>query len=90
MAERFVIPLSNGYSIVSERNTGEFNQELYVGIEDSTGAYVQDLVVVRPTYTFKDNNVVFDSDKFEILVFGDADQEDYTEKFTVPLHQDDE
>lgn len=85
--DRFVIPLSNGYKLVSERNSGEFDKELYVGIEDPSGAYVQDLVIVRPTYTFKDNDVIFDSDKFEILMFGDAEQEDFTDKYVVPLHE---
>lgn len=88
--DRFTIELSNGYKLVSERNSGEFNKELYVGIESPDGAYVQDLVIVRPTYTFKDNDVVFDADKFEILVFGDAGLEDFTDKYTVPLHKDDD
>lgn len=88
--DRFIIPLSNGYKIISERNTGEFDKELYVGIEDENGSYIQDLVVVRPTYKFKNNEVEFDSDRFEILVFGDAEKEDFTDCFTVPLHQDDE
>ena len=88
--DRFIIPLSNGYNIVSERNSGEFNKELYVGIEDENGAYIQDLVIVRPTYKFKSDNIVFDSDKFEILVFGDENIEDYTNKFVVPLREENE
>ena len=88
--DRFIIPLSNGYKLISERNTGEFDKELYVGIEDPSGAYVQDLVIVRPTYRFEKNEVKFDADKFEILVFGREDTEDYTELFTVPLHKEDE
>ena len=87
---RFTIELSNGYKLVSERNTGEFDKELYVGIEDPSGSYVQDLVIVRPTYKFKDNAVDFDADTFEILVFGDATKEDFTDKYTVPLYKDDE
>lgn len=86
--DKFVIPLSNGYKLISERNTGEFDKELYIGIEDPSGVYVQDLAVIRPTYTFKDNDVIFDADKFEILLFGDSELEDYTDKFVVPLHKD--
>lgn len=88
--DRFTIELSNGYKIVSERNTGEFDKELYVGLEDPSGAYVQDLVIVRPTYKFKDNQVNFDADKFEILVFADAKTEDFTDKYVVPLYQDED
>ena len=86
--DRFTIPLSNGYKIVSERNTGEFDKELYVGIEDPSGFYIQDLVIIRPTYSFENNDVIFDADKFEILLFGDADKEDFTDKFVVPLRVD--
>lgn len=88
--DKFIIPLSNGYRIISERNSGEFNKELYVGIESPDGAYVQDLVIIRPTYKLENNDVVFDSDKFEILVFGDATKEDFTNKFTVPLVNEDD
>lgn len=87
---KFIIPLSNGYKLISEQNMGEFNKELYVGIEAPDGAYVQDLVIIRPTYKFKENEVVFDADKFEILVFGDAKTEDYTDKYTVPLYKEDD
>ncbi len=88
--DRFSIELSNGYKLISERNTGEFDKELYVGIEAPDGSYVQDLAIIRPTYKFKDYNVEFDADKFEILVFGDAETEDFTDKYVVPLKQDDE
>ena len=86
--DRFVIPLSNGYQIVSEKNTGEFDKELYVGIEAPDGKYVQDLAVIRPTYKFENDEVVFDADKFEVLVFADHLREDYTDKFTVRLFED--
>ena len=88
---RIVIPLDNGYKLVAEQNIhSEFDKELFVGIETDTGVYHQDLVIIRPTYKFEDNSVKFDSDKFEMLVFADEKTEDYTDKFTVPLYQDDE
>lgn len=86
--DKFKIELSNGYKLIAERNTGEFDKELYVGIEDPGGAYIQDLVIVRPTYRFKDNDVEFDADKFELLVYGSAETEDFTDKFVVPLAKD--
>ncbi len=87
---RIVIPLDNGYKLIAEQNTGEFDKEFYIGVETESGAYIQDLVIVRPTYTFKDESVKFDSDKFEMLVFADSESEDYTNKFVVPLKNDDE
>ena len=88
---KIVIPLDNGYKLIAEQNTdSEFNKEVFVGIETELGSYHQDLAIIRPTYKFKEENVVFDSDKFEILVFGDEKQEDYTHKFEIPLYQDNE
>ena len=87
---KIVIPLSNGFSLVAEQNVGEFNKEVFIGIEDKNGKYWQDLAVVRPTYKCTNNEIILGADKFEILVFGDADNEDYTDKYVVPLHKDDE
>ena len=88
---KIIIPLSNGYRLIAEQNTdSEFDKEVFVGIETETGSYYQDLCIVRPTYTFKDEQVVFGSDVFEMLIYGDANSEDYTHKFTVPLYKEDE
>ena len=88
---KIIIPLSNGYRLIAEQNKdSEFDKEVFVGIETETGSYYQDLCIVRPTYTFKDEQVVFGSDVFEMLIYGDANSEDYTHKFTVPLYKEDE
>ncbi len=86
---KITIPLSNGYRLIAEQNTdSEFDKEIFVGIETETGSYHQDLCIVRPTYTFENENVVFGSDLFEMLVFGEANSEDYTHKFTVSLYEE--
>lgn len=88
---KIVIPLANGYKLIAEQNVdSEFDKEIFIGVETETGSYYQDLAIIRPTYTFKDDEVIFGSDKFEMLIFGDEKREDYTEKFTVPLYQDDD
>ena len=88
---KITIPLSNGYRLIAEQNTdSEFDKEIFVGIETETGSYHQDLCIVRPTYTFEDEQVIFGSDMFEMLIYGNADSEDYTHIFTVPLYKDDE
>ena len=83
---KITIPLDNGYKLVAEQNSdSEFNKEIFVGIETDTGVYWQDLCIIRPTYKFESERVKFDSDNFEMLIFGNANTEDYTEKYTVPL-----
>ena len=86
--DKFSIPLSNGYKLIAERNTGEFDKEMYVGIETPNGTYLQDLAIIRPTYTFKEDDVVFDADRFEVLVFGDHTVDDFTNKFVIELAKD--
>ena len=88
--DKISIPLSNNYKLVVEKNTGEFDKEVYVGIETPDGTYCQDLVIVRPTYKLENDEVLFDADKFEMLIFGDEKREDFTEKVVVPLFKDDE
>ena len=88
---KIVIPLDNGYRLVAEQNEdSEFDKEIFVGIETESGAYLQDLAIIRPSYTFENENVKFSSDSFEMLIFGSEKVEDYTNKFTVPLYKDDE
>lgn len=85
---KIVIPLDNGFKLVAEQNVNsEFDKEIFIGLETETGAYHQDLAIIRPTYTFENDNVKFNSDMFEMLIFGDEKREDYTNKFTVPLYK---
>lgn len=88
---KITIPLDNGFKLIAEQNTdSEFDKEIFVGIETETGAYHQDLCIIRPTYKFKDDKVKFSSDMFEMLIFGDAEREDFTNQYTVPLYKEDE
>ena len=85
------IQLDNGYALIAEQNSdSQFNKELFIGIEDDHGRYIQDLAIIRPTYQFEEEDVKFDSDKFELLIFGNEKEEDYTESFVVPLHKEEE
>ena len=81
---KIIIPLEDGYRLVLDQNTGEFDKEVYIGVENPSGLYFQDLAIVRPTYKLEDTKVKFFSKKFEILVFADANKEDYTDKFIIP------
>ena len=88
---KIVIPLNNGFKLVAEQNTdSQFNKEIFIGLETQSGVYWQDLAIIRPSYSFEGEDVVFGSNEFEMLIFGDADNEDYTHTFTVPLHKEDD
>ena len=89
---RIAIELPKGLKLVAEQNVNpEYQNEIYVGIETSDGIWHQDLVVIRNAYFIDDNLVVnWNPDKFEILVYANKDGEDYTNKFSVELRDDEE
>ena len=88
--EKIIIPLDNGYKLVTERNEGSYDKEVYIGIESPNGAYIQDLATVRPSYKTRGNDVLFSSDHFEVLVYSDNTVDDYTHKFDIDLNKDEE
>lgn len=74
--------------IVAEVNVldnPELPSELCVYMVDCEGAIVQDICIVRPHYHFdkKSYDFVVDDSFVDCLVWGDSDNEDYTDKFTI-------
>lgn len=84
---RVVIDLPNGLKLVAEQNAdSEYGNEIYIGIATSDDIWIQDLAVVRNAYFTDDNLIVhWEPDKFEVLVYADEDDADYTNKFSVKL-----
>lgn len=87
---KLVIELNDGSKLVASQTEGEFNKEISIGIEDEQGRFVQDLAIIRPTYKIENMNVNFDSDVFEVLVYGDEQKEDYTNRFVIRRYKEDE
>ena len=87
MGKSFNIELQNGYNLCVEQNKDpNFPNEVYIGVTDRRGAWIQDLAVVRfgrDGMTLKEN-----ADSFEVLVYSDADDEDYTHRFHINLYKD--
>ena len=91
MSNRISVPISNGFRLVAEQSSNpDYPREIYIGIEDAQGAWVQDLVIVMNTYRYKkDGQLDYTDDRFDIMVYGDHRNEDYTEKIQVHLREDD-
>lgn len=82
------IPCNDGFKIVAERNSDkEFDKELFIYIIDKTGAIVQDIAVVRPKYHYDDNGNVVWEDNYNVLVYGDAYDEDFTNDFEIERYR---
>lgn len=84
---RIVIDLPNGFQLVAERNTDpNFKNEIFIGITDGNGVWWQDLAIVRQAYEIKQEETEWKDDEFDILVYSDKDNEDFTHDFTVGLY----
>lgn len=86
--KRITIELPSGLRLVAEQNLDpEYQHEIYIGIETSSGGWCQDLAIVRNAYTLDDNLAIrWKPDELEVLVFADKDNGDYTDKFSIGLH----
>lgn len=87
---RIAIPLSGGYSLVAEQNSDpNYRKEIFIGITDSNGVWHQDLAIVRNSYRITDDmSVEWKDGEFDVLVYSDKDDEDFTHDFTVGLYRD--
>lgn len=88
-ANRIEIELPNGYKLVAEQNTDpQYSREMFIGIVDAEGVWWQDLAVVRSSYYYDGENAVWEDERFDVLVFGNEDSEDFTEVFSIGLHEE--
>ena len=87
---RIEIPITGGRKLVAEQNCDpDYSMELYVGIEDSDGSWIQDLVCVQNDYRYKpDGQLDWKDGMFRVIVWADHMSEDMTDEFVIPLWED--
>ncbi|MBS4879405.1 MAG: hypothetical protein KH138_03680 [Firmicutes bacterium] len=79
------IDIGNGRKIVVEVGCDPNLKELYVGVVEN-GEWIQDIAVIREPYSFDENGELkVDPNSVGVLVYGDCENEDYTDKFTIPI-----
>ena len=89
-----MIPIANDFWLVAMQNKDDpYNKEIFIGIVDKSGVWHQDLAVVRNAYKYeKDKNgrdkVVWKDNEFDVLVYSDRNNPDFTHDFTIGLYQD--
>lgn len=84
MAQKIVIDLHNGTKLVAEEGCDSaYPNEIYIGIMDESEVFWQDLAVVRGKYNNNGIEPRYEDDKFEVLVYTDEKNEDYTKKFEI-------
>ena len=86
---RIEIKLPNGYKLVAEQNTDpQFSREMFIGVVDPNGVWHQNLAIVRSSYRYDGENIIWSDDQFDVLVFGNENNEDFTEDFAIGLYQE--
>ena len=82
------IPINDGLRIQAEINLDPDYREIIVGVFDSEQyLWCQDLAIVRQKYHYDHNLNVIQEDKYEVLVYADSEQEDYTDLFVIDRYK---
>lgn len=90
-ANRIEIELPNGYKLAAEQNTDpQYSREMFIGLIAPNGVWHQDLAIVRSSYRYNGDQVVWDDKQFDVLVYGNKDNEDFTEEFAIGLYEEPE
>jgi hypothetical protein len=88
---KLIIQLGNKKIVaeIYDNNGPEIPPELCVFLEDEDGTIIQDICLVRPHYDINRKTKEFetDADFVDCLVWGDSDDEDYTDKFVIGIHE---
>lgn len=91
MIQRIEIPLDDGDKLVVEQSADRrYPREVYIGVEDKHGVWLQDLAVVHQNSEIKDGDLQYIKDRYEILVYSDENDEDYTHQFVVKRYEEEE
>lgn len=98
MAQQIIkIELGDGKKIVAEPNWDDMYKELCVWLEDEDGNMIQDLAIIGEDYKYCEDAVADGSgyigynkpihDNYYICVYGDENDEDYTQKIRVKAYK---
>lgn len=94
MNKKLVIPFGE-YQIVAQidaSNVPDIPPELYVGVEDKNGRFVQDICLVRQSMSH--NRVTHATDigdnAVQCLVWGDPNDDDITNDFIIGIFREDD
>lgn len=90
--KKIEVPLGE-YKIIAEvndMNLPEIPEEICIYVTDKDGVFVQDLCVVSEHYEYHPEDGAFkhDSGRIDCHVWSDANSEDYTNKFIIPIRED--
>lgn len=89
MNEKLELPIGDKKLVVFINDWQDrMPKEIFVCVEDSSGALVQDICMVREHYHFNPKRGGFDIDSsmVDCKVWSDSENEDYTHEFTIGIN----
>ena len=76
-------------TLVADKSADPDFDEVFIGLEDKNGRWLQDLVIVAPQYHYDKGDIQYEN-AVTIKVFNDVQSEDYTHVFSVPMYEPEE
>ena len=70
-------------TLVAEKGTDNNYHEIFIGIEDKDGVWIQNLAIIGQKYHYTDEGEVVQDKGINLMVYADKDDEDYTNKFII-------
>lgn len=83
------IPIGNNFIVVEAYQADEnLPTELTVYIKSKDGTILQDICLIREHYDYKNSSFIKDSKSVDCLVWGESDNEDFTDDFRINIAED--
>lgn len=78
------------YWLVFEQNPDkDYEHEVWCYLEvKATHEVIQDIAIIRKPYEYVGYTPKANDDQVEVLVFGDSETEDYTDKFDIDIYKE--
>ena len=75
-------------ALVAEKGVDNNYREIYLGLEDKNGVWLQDLAIIRQKYHYDEDSNVINEKGINVMVYSDANDEDYTHKFDIDIYEE--
>lgn len=75
-------------TLVAEKGADNNYREIYLGLEDKNGVWLQDLAIIRQKYHYDEDSNVINEKGIDVMVYSDANDEDYTNKFDIDIYEE--
>ena len=83
------IKIDLGFAVlVAEKGIDNNYREIYLGIEDQNGAWLQDLAIVGQQYHYDEELNVVNDRGIDVKIYADSNNEDFTDEFGINIYEE--